>query len=592
MWNLEGAETFWRTRWFEALVGALACVVFLSCLGSMELWGKREQRLAAETLDTIDNGRWLIARIQGRPRLEKPPLPRWSAAALATVAGRCDEWIIRLPGALAALGTVALTYSLGRRIGGRSVGLCAAMVLGTTPLFITELRQAGNDGPLALFATLALYAAYRWLEPKSEEPKPPRRLAILFHGAMGLGFLCKGPMVLAIVAATTIPAALASGRFKRALRLWGDPWGLPLFLALALCWPVPVWLADPNALGVWMLEMGQKTGASAIVHRERSRFLLKWPVMILPWVVVGFSGVLVPFRRGGRGASATAFGWWFVWSWAIGASLMLGAWAVAKSNYYVPSLPGWSLLVALAWVRLQRLARRPKGLGARLAIRAQWGVWLVLGVSALAIPGRWVAATPANWGAMAVAATALGAAAVVGSRIGRKGASAPTTMLPALTATALAVSVCYGIVAPGENAARGHREIARRIDRAVPAEIETLAFFHELDEGLWFHLRGRRLVPVPGSQPRYNDAADIHLRPDGPADRLIPRSKKVLVDWLERDARPGEYFLMREKVHALLADDLGSAATVVLRESGAKRNGLVLLRIETKPQVASRPVRT
>ena len=63
--------------------GLLAAVLFLGCLGSVELWGKREQRLAAEVLDTIVDGNWLVARIQGRPRLEKPPLPRWTAAALS-----------------------------------------------------------------------------------------------------------------------------------------------------------------------------------------------------------------------------------------------------------------------------------------------------------------------------------------------------------------------------------------------------------------------------------------------------------------------------------------------------------------------------
>lgn len=565
-----------RTYRFEALIGALACLVFLSCLGSVELWGKREQRLAAETLDTIDHGHWLIAQIQGRPRLEKPPLPRWTTAVLATVSGRLDEWIVRIPGALAALATVALTYSLGRRIGGRSVGLCAAMVLCATPLFITELRQAGNDGPLAFFTTLALLAAYRELEPNGPVEQS-RRWAILFHGALGLGFLCKGPMILAIVAATLIPPTWATGRFRRGLRLWADPRGLPLFLALALCWPVPAVWADPNALGVWMLEMGQKTGASAIVHRERSMFLLKWPLMVLPWVVVGVSGALFPIRRDKPKNPDRAFGWWFAWSWAIATALMLGLWAVAKPNYYVPSLPGWSILVALAWVRLQRLARRGESAGARRAIWVQWGVWLVLGVSALAIPGRWLASTPETWIAMGGSAAALATAAVVGSRLGRRGAGASASMLPALVATALVVPLCYGVAAPEENKSRGHRTIAQQIDRAIPPEVKTVAFFHEIDEGLWVHLRGRKLVPVPGSHPRYNDAVDLRRLRDGGG--LVPRSKKALADWLEHDARPGDFLLMREKVRALLAEELEPAATVVLRDSAAKRNGLVLLRI-------------
>src|SRR4051812_10633436 len=152
----------WGRRWGpEILLAVLAGLVFLGFLGSVDLWGKREQRASAEAIDTVREGHWLIAQIQSRPRLEKPPLPRWTIATLMTITGRQDEWIVRLPGALSALGTVALAYGLGRRIGGREAGLAAGLALASSGFFISELRQAGNDGPLAFFATLALYAGWR-----------------------------------------------------------------------------------------------------------------------------------------------------------------------------------------------------------------------------------------------------------------------------------------------------------------------------------------------------------------------------------------------------------------------------------------------
>ena len=88
-----------RRRWPESLVAVLASSVSLSALGSLELWGKREQRAAAEALDSLENGHWLVAEIQGRPRLEKPPLPRWAIAAFMTLTGRRDEWAARMPAA-------------------------------------------------------------------------------------------------------------------------------------------------------------------------------------------------------------------------------------------------------------------------------------------------------------------------------------------------------------------------------------------------------------------------------------------------------------------------------------------------------------
>lgn len=125
----------WR-GWPEALVGLLAAVIFLGCLGSVDLWGKREQRAAAEAVDTVERHHWLVARIQGRPRLEKPPLPRWVIAGSMLVTGRRDEWAVRLPSAAFALGTVALIYALGRRMGGRPVGLASAMILCSSGFFV------------------------------------------------------------------------------------------------------------------------------------------------------------------------------------------------------------------------------------------------------------------------------------------------------------------------------------------------------------------------------------------------------------------------------------------------------------------------
>ena len=129
-------------RLHEVLLAAMAGAVFLGCLGSVDLWGKREQRAAVEALDTIDSRHWLVAEMQGRPRLEKPPLPRWSIAALMMLTGRRNESMVRLPGALSALGTVALVYALGTAHG-RPRGRTG---LGPGSLFAGFLRRRNASG--------------------------------------------------------------------------------------------------------------------------------------------------------------------------------------------------------------------------------------------------------------------------------------------------------------------------------------------------------------------------------------------------------------------------------------------------------------
>ena len=180
-----------RHWWPEILLDMLAGAVFLGCLGSVDLWGKREQRASAEAIDTIEHNHWLVAQIQGRPRLEKPPLPRWSIAGLMMLTGRRDEWMVRLPRCALRAGDSRSIYVLGRRMGGRAVGLGSALVLCSLGFFVGEMRQASNDGPLVLFTTLALYAAWRRFDDEDEaSPADGRRPRTVVPGPVGESGLC------------------------------------------------------------------------------------------------------------------------------------------------------------------------------------------------------------------------------------------------------------------------------------------------------------------------------------------------------------------------------------------------------------------
>ena len=346
----------------EATLAVLACVVFLGCLGSVDLWGKREQRASAEAIDTIDHDRWLVAQIQGRPRLEKPPLPRWTIATLMALTGRRDEWIVRLPGALAALAMVGLVTRLGSDLGGRSVGLASGLALTSMMFFTAELRQAGNDGPVALFTTLALVAAWRRLHGEStridDGPPGPRRWNLVFYVALGLGFLTKGPIILVLVALTLVPYLATVGGSAGGSACLADGRGLLLFLVLALSWPVLVLLDDPNAARVWYLEMAMKAGSAGVSpHRHREILAADWPWMTAPWMIVATMAVFLPFLPRGRAARP---GIWFAWWWAVGNLVMFCFWKVAKPNYYLPCLPAVAVLVGTQWVRLTRAARDPR----------------------------------------------------------------------------------------------------------------------------------------------------------------------------------------------------------------------------------------
>lgn len=589
-----------RRRAPEGLLALLAMLVFLGCLGSVELWGKREQRASAEAIDTLDHGHWLVARIQGRPRLEKPPLPRWTIAALMTLTGRRDEWMVRLPGALSALGMVGLTFALGRRLGGRSVGLASAFVLTSMGFFVSELRQAGNDGPLAFFTTLALYAAWRRLhghatpgdDPTEPAPEPVpggRGWNLVMYGAAGLGFLCKGPVVVMFLAVALVPYLLCARRLKEGLGLLSDGRGVALFLLLALSWPAPVVLSDPNAAKVWLMEMGQKAGMAGITHhRQRLPLAADWLWMTVPWGVVASMALALPFLKRAEGYRLSV---WFPWWWAVGNLAVLCFWSVAKPNYYLPCLPAAALLTGLQWVRLTRAARQVEsGAAARRVLQFHW-VALFVGGAVLPVITSQTAPALTAWAAGF--AVGLCVAVVVSVGLWRKGADAGA-LAPLVGAFAMVVLAGYGAIAPAQNDLHGHRALAEVIDRVVPVGEKTVMFFHEVDEGLWFYLHGRELAPVPGSRSEYNDAFRLlqeirnnHFEWD--FEKRSEAQAKLLVEWLKRPDRSSSYVLIRDQKYDKFAPALSGLAEPVHREQGLKRNGLVLLRV-TAPGGQDHPV--
>jgi 4-amino-4-deoxy-L-arabinose transferase-like glycosyltransferase len=408
-----------------------------------------------------------------------------------------------------------------------------------------------------------------------------RGWSLLFYTALGLGFLCKGPIGVLVAAVTLVPYLLCARRLGTGLRRLADGWGLLVFAVLALSWPVPVLLGDPNALKLWMLEMGQKTGAAGIAHRPRVPLAVEWPEMTAPWLVLATGGVLLPFAR------AIGAEWrprvWFPWWWAVGNLAMFCGWSVAKANYFLPCLPAAAILAGLEWVRLSRAARGSGFMGT-VARRVLQGHWVLLFVAAVVTPVVVRQQAPAWLPWVAVAALALAAAAVLSAVAWHRGADAGA-LAPLAAGLAVAVLVLFGSLAPRENGRHSHRELAATLDRLLPPDVRTVMFYHELDEGLWFYLKGRTLEPVPGSQPEYNDAfrlaEDIKTgKVEWDNARRAAQHVQRLVDWLRQPEHPSRYVLVRRSTYDQSADTLGRYAEPLHREPDLDRHEVVLLRVK------------
>jgi 4-amino-4-deoxy-L-arabinose transferase-like glycosyltransferase len=311
--------------------------------------------------------------------------------------------------------------------------------------------------------------------------------------------------------------------------------------------------------------------------------------MTAPWVVLASTGTVRPFLPQGRADRPIL---WFPWCWAILNLLMFCFWSVAKPNYYLPCLPGVALLSGIEWVRLTRLARESGTMGT-LARRILQFHWVVLFVVAMVAPVVVHQVVPEHL-AWAVVGTAVVAAGVLASAWAWRRGADTGALMPLVLAWACGIAILYGAIAPRYNALRSHRVLAATLERLVPRDTPTIMFFRQIDEGLWFYLHDRALVPVPGSQPRYNAGADLeddfkNNRLEWDPNKRTENVKKILVDWLSRPDHASSYVLLRTKEYDLFARDLAGLARLVHREKGLSRNELVLL--QTAPASAS-PVAT
>jgi len=171
-----------------------------------------ESRYALVAAEMAESGDWVTPRLVIHDLLVpfegKPPLHFWLSAASTDLLGR-GEVAARLPSFLVALVTALLVLRLGaRRVGGEAA-LAATLLLAMGPLFFVLAGLVTLDMTLTACTTAAVLLAL------DHDPRAPRgvrrRQGAILGAILGLGFLAKGPIALAIVGAAGIATAIARG---------------------------------------------------------------------------------------------------------------------------------------------------------------------------------------------------------------------------------------------------------------------------------------------------------------------------------------------------------------------------------------------
>jgi 4-amino-4-deoxy-L-arabinose transferase-like glycosyltransferase len=331
-----GADDAGPSAGLVALLLALACVPFFLGLGHPPLWDANEPfyvEPAKEALTWSEGSVW-APTWNGRTYLGHAPLGTWAVTASYALFG-IDEGTGRIPGALAAVATVLATYVLGRALGGRRVGLFAALALAATPRVWLFSRQLAGDALLTALLTWAFALAVTGLERGSSARVRSG------HLLAGLAVLAKGPVALVLYA----PALLITSWCARprvpfaALKPWN---GIALTLLVAAPWFVAMSLAFPDFAGTFF---GWHNVGRFLGDTPAERPVWFYLVALLgdaqPWLLLLPAAVVFARRAGNRRPAAVLP--WIAAAWML---LVFSASAGKRNVYLMPMYPLLAVLVA------------------------------------------------------------------------------------------------------------------------------------------------------------------------------------------------------------------------------------------------------
>jgi 4-amino-4-deoxy-L-arabinose transferase-like glycosyltransferase len=222
--------------------------VFLHSLGNstLPLIDRDEPRFAEASREMQQSGDYLIPRINGDYRFDKPPLIYWCQAASYNLLDD-NDFAARLPSVLFAALTGVATAMWGGRIYGPKTGLCAGLMFTVCLQVFIHARAAVADMPMVFFFVTAAWADWERLRtPRIKDAgatgtSRQRLLWWAFYFSLAFGFLAKGPIALLPILFSPILAIVARRSFRPGLG--SSLGGLAVILIVVGAWGVPALIA-------------------------------------------------------------------------------------------------------------------------------------------------------------------------------------------------------------------------------------------------------------------------------------------------------------------------------------------------------------
>ena len=327
-------------------------------LGYLPLVGPDEPRYVQVAREMFLRSDLITPTLGGHTWFEKPALLYWMMGLNFRLFG-ISEWSARLGSAVCGVLTIVPVYWVGRRVeilSGdpdlRHLGCLSALVLATTPGIIAFSRGASFDIVVTMTTTWALSCVLL----AELEPSDVRRrwLLIAAYVFVGLSLLAKGLVGLFIPGEVLFFYCLLRRSFPPRWFVSSLLWGLPITIAVAAVWYVPVISKHGWAfIDEFFIQHHFARYLSNKYHHPQPFFyyvLIIFP-LALPWLVFAIDAIRRIRRSTWREKTPLSRLRAFVFAWFIMPLLFFSFSGSKLPGYILPVLP------ALALISGERVAR-------------------------------------------------------------------------------------------------------------------------------------------------------------------------------------------------------------------------------------------
>jgi 4-amino-4-deoxy-L-arabinose transferase-like glycosyltransferase len=313
-----------------------------------------EGRYAEIPREMAASGDWVTPRLNDLKYFEKPPLQYWATATAYTVFGE-HQWTSRLWAALTGFAGLLLVWFAGLRLFGRDAANYAALLLGSSMLYVMMGHINTLDMGVTFFITLGVFSFLLAQHSGSTaQQAASRNWMLLAWAGMALAVLSKGLMGIILPGTAVFIYCLVQRDFTVLKRMhWLA--GLAVFLLITAPWFYLVMKANPEFFQRFFIYEHYTRFTTKELGRYQPWYYFV-PILLtgaLPWTVLLFDSLfhIGKPRSGGDNKPFNAA--LFLLIWTVFIYVFFSISDSKLPSYLLPMFPALALLMGRRIVEIR-----------------------------------------------------------------------------------------------------------------------------------------------------------------------------------------------------------------------------------------------